>query len=407
MNLLLSAMIVGKLLIPMDLEQTNHLKAYGVAYHALERGQKVEWLLNYRGGSFLMEGTREAIEDCLFAGVRVLDIDITEEAMIREIIEENNMNSVILEKAPKIAVYVPPTADPWDDAVRLALDYADISYDMLWDPEVLEGRLADYDWVHLHHEDFTGQFGKFYYSFSTADWYVEQVRMNTGTAERLGFASVAELKLAVAKEIKRYVLEGGFLFAMCSATDTYDIALAAGGTDIVHELFDGTPMDRDFEERLDYSRTLAFENFVLETNPFIYEHSDIDVTQQAVSRGEETVFALFDFSAKFDPVPSMLVQNHVALVAEYLGQNTGYNRNLVKRDVVILAEVRGTEEVKYLHGNRGEGTFTFLGGHDPEDFAHRVGDPPTLLDLHRNSPGYRLILNNVLFPAAERKPLKT
>lgn len=391
----------------MDLDQTNHLKAYGVTYRALARGEKVEWLLNFRGGSFLFEGTKQDLDDCLLSGVVVEELGIGDEALMRELIEESNMNSVILEKAPKVAVYVPPTEDPWDDAVRLALDYAGIPYDMLWDPEVLAGKLSQYDWVHLHHEDFTGQYGKFYASFYETEWYQAQVKLNEETAQRLGFRSTRELKLAVVQEIRRYVLGGGFLFAMCSATDTYDIALAAAGTDIVDKVFDGTPLDRNWTQKLDYSSTFAFENFTPVADPLIYEHSDIDVNEQAVTRGEGTVFALFDFSAKFDPVPTMLVQNHAAYVREFLGQNTGFNRNFLKRDVLVLGEVKGTEEVKYIHGNRGEGTFTFLGGHDPEDYTHRVGDPPTNLDLYPDSPGYRLILNNVLFPAAEKKPLKT
>ena len=407
MNLLLMLAISGKLLIPMDLSQTNHLKAYGIAYHALERGEKVEWLLNYRDGSFLLESSKGSEKECLLAGVRVVEIDIGKEAAIRATIEESNMNAVLLEKAPRIAVYAPPTADPWDDAVRLALEYAEISYDVLWDPQVLAGKLADYDWVHLHHEDFTGQYGKFYYNYHNADWYKEQVRLNEQTAKKLGFDGVPKLKLAVAKVIKRYVLEGGFLFAMCSATDTYDVALAAEATDIVHQIFDGTPMEKDCQEKLDYSQTFAFENFTLVMDPYRYEHSDIDVSEGAVARGPDAVFALFDFSARFDPVPCMLVQDHTALCKEFLGQNTGFNRKFLKRDVLVLGEVKGTEEVKYIHGNRGEGTFTFLGGHDPEDYAHRIGDPPTDLELYRNSPGYRLILNNVLFPAAEKKPLKT
>ncbi len=407
MNLLVSLAIVSKLLAPMDLDQTNHLKAYGVTYRALARGEKVEWLLNFRGGSFLFEGTKQDLDDCLLSGVVVEELGIGDEALMRELIEESNMNSVILEKAPKVAVYVPPTEDPWDDAVRLALDYAGIPYDMLWDPEVLAGKLSQYDWVHLHHEDFTGQYGKFYASFYETEWYQAQVKLNEETAQRLGFRSTRELKLAVVQEIRRYVLGGGFLFAMCSATDTYDIALAAAGTDIVDKVFDGTPLDRNWTQKLDYSSTFAFENFTPVADPLIYEHSDIDVNEQAVTRGEGTVFALFDFSAKFDPVPTMLVQNHAAYVREFLGQNTGFNRNFLKRDVLVLGEVKGTEEVKYIHGNRGEGTFTFLGGHDPEDYTHRVGDPPTNLDLYPDSPGYRLILNNVLFPAAEKKPLKT
>lgn len=407
MNALLALAMFAKLLVPMDLEQTNHLKAYGIAYHALKRGEKVEWLLNYRGGSFLMESSKKNAEECLLAGVSAQEVDVGTEVEIRRTIDESNMNSVILEKPPKIAVYVPPTADPWDDAVRLALDYAGIPYDMLWDPEVLAGKLKEYDWVHLHHEDFTGQYGKFYSSYYTADWYQEQVRLSEETARKLKFNSVRELKLAVAQEIRRYVLGGGFLFAMCSATDTYDIALAAASTDIVDRIFDGTPLDQNWADKMDFTSTFAFENFMPVTDPYAYEHSDIDASLGAFDRGEDAVFSLFDFSAKFDPVPCMLVQNHVAYVREFLGQNTGFNRKFLKRDVLILGEVKGSEEVKYIHGNRGEGTFTFFGGHDPEDYQHRVGDPPTNLDLYRNSPGYRLILNNVLFPAAEKKPLKT
>ncbi len=407
MNVLLAVAMFAKLLIPMDLEQTNHLKAYGIAYHALKRGEKVEWLLNYRGGSFLMESSKKNAEECLLAGVSAQEVDVGTEAEIRRTIDESNMNSVILEKPPKIAVYVPPSADPWDDAVRLALDYAGIPYDMLWDPEVIAGKLKEYDWVHLHHEDFTGQYGKFYSSYYTADWYQEQVRLSEETARKLKFNSVRELKLAVAQEIRRYVLGGGFLFAMCSATDTYDIALAAASTDIVDRIFDGTPLDQNWADKMDFTSTFAFENFTPVTDPYAYEHSDIDASLGAFDRGEDAVFSLFDFSAKFDPVPCMLVQNHVAYVREFLGQNTGFNRKFLKRDVLILGEVKGSEEVKYIHANRGEGTFTFFGGHDPEDYQHRVGDPPTNLDLYRNSPGYRLILNNVLFPAAEKKPLKT
>jgi len=405
--ILINLLMLGKLLIPMDLEQTNHLKAYGIAYHALQRGEKVEWLLNYEGGSFLFEENEINAKECLMEGVKATDIDFTQEAAIRTVIEEGNMNAVLLEKAPKIAVYAPPSADPWDDAVRLVLDYAKIPYDVLWDPEVLTGKLSEYDWVHLHHEDFTGQYGKFYSSYGNQDWYKNQVAINEAMAKKLGFASTAKLKLAVAEKIRKYVLEGGFLFAMCSATDTYDIALAAAKTDIVPQIFDGTPVDKDYANKLDYSVTFAFENFQLITDPWIYEHSNIDVTESAASRGENSVFSLFDFSAKFDPVPCMLVQDHTALVKEFLGQNTGFNRHKIKRDVVILGEVKGTEEVKYIHGNRGKGTFTFLGGHDPEDYAHRVGEQPTSLELYRKSPGYRLILNNVLFPAAEKKPLKT
>ncbi len=400
--------VVSAILIPMDLSQTNHLKAYGIAYHALERGITVEWLLNYRGGSFLIHDDGEWLkEECILKNVAFERIDISKETEIRRVIEENNMESIVLEKAPKIAVYVPPTHDPWDDAVRMALEYAEIPYDKIWDEEVLSGKIKEYDWVHLHHEDFTGQYGKFWASYRNTEWYREEVRINQAMAKKLGFKKVSQLKLKVAEMLKEYVKEGGFIFAMCSATDTWDIALAAWNTDIVPAVFDGDGVDPHYKNKLDFSNTLAFENFDVITDPHIYEHSNIDVTQNAVKRGPNTYFTLFDFSAKYDPVPTMLVQNHVTLVKEFLGQNTGFNRKYIKKRVVILGEVKGTEEVKYIHGNYGKGTFTFLGGHDPEDYAHRIGDPPTPLELFPNSPGYRLILNNVLFPAAEKKHLKT
>jgi hypothetical protein len=394
-------------LIPMDLTQTDHLKAYGVAYRLLQRGVRVEWLLNYRAGSFLFPVEAKAIQECRLYGVYFQMVAPSELVQIRQTIEENNMASIVLERPTRVAVYAPPTADPWDDAVRLALDYAGIPYDVVWDKEVLAGKLSQYDWLHLHHEDFTGQYGKFYASYRQEKWYQEEVAINTRTARELGFKKVSQLKLAVVEAIRRYVAEGGMLFAMCSATDTPDIAWAARNTDICDVVFDGDPVDPNCNKKLDYGGCFAFENFTVITDPMIYEHSDIDTYLEATARGQDVYFSLFDFSAKYDPVPTMLVQDHTGLVKEFLGQNCGFRRNLIKKDVLIMGEVANTEEVKYIHGNFGKGTFTFLGGHDPEDYAHRIGDPPTDLNLHKNSPGYRLILNNVLFPAAEKKPLKT
>ncbi|NPV14467.1 asparagine synthetase B [candidate division WOR-3 bacterium] len=395
------------MLIPMDLTQSDHLKAYGVAYRLLTRGVRVEWLLNYRGGSFLFPEDGQAIKECRWNGVFFEEVTPAQLVMIRSTIEANNMASVVLERPTKIAIYAPPTADPWDDAVRLALDYAGIPYDVVWDKEVLAGKLAQYDWLHLHHEDFTGQFGKFYASYRQEKWYQEEVALNIKTARELGYQKVSKLKLAVVEAIRKYVAEGGMLFAMCSATDTPDIAWAARNTDICDAVFDGDPADPSCNQKLNYEGCFAFENFKVITDPWVYEHSDIDTYQEATARGPEVYFTLFDFSAKYDPVPTMLVQNHVGLVKEFLGQNCGFRRTLLKKNVVIMGEVTNTEEAKYIHGQFGKGTVTFLGGHDPEDYAHRIGDPPTDLSLYKNSPGYRLILNNVLFPAAEKKPLKT
>ncbi len=407
--LLLFAVLVAqeRVLIPMDLAQTDHLKAYGIAYRLLQRGTKLEWLLNYRGGSFLFPAENQALKECRLHGVYYEPVSPSKLMEIRQTIEANNMASIMLERPTRIAVYAPPTADPWDDAVRLALDYAGIPYEVVWDPEVLEGKLSQYDWLHLHHEDFTGQFGKFYSSYRQEKWYQEEVALNLQTAKRLGFAKVSRLKLAVLEKIRQYVAEGGMLFAMCSATDTPDIAWVARNTDICAEVFDGDPVDPQYQRELDYEGCFAFENFQVITDPYLYEHSNIDTYLEASGRGPDVYFSLFDFSAKYDPVPTMLVQNHVGLVREFLGQNCGFRRELLKKDVLILGEIENTEEVKYIHGQFGKGTFTFLGGHDPEDYAHRIGDPPTDLNLHKNSPGYRLILNNVLFPAAEKKPLKT
>ena len=398
------------LLIPMDLTQTDHLKAYGIAYWTLQRGINVEWLLNFRGGSFLMPYFPELENVCLIRGVRSEKIDPVAVNQIYTTIEQENMERVLLEKAPQIAVYTPPNRQPWDDAVTLALTYAEIEYDKVYDEEVLSGKLSEYDWLHLHHEDFTGQYGKFYASFRNAPWYIQDVQVNEQLAAKLGFKNVPLAKGAVAREIKQYVVDGGFLFAMCSATDALDIALAAEGVDIVDVPFDGTPPQPDYQSRLDYSKGLAFENYSLYTDPNLYEFSDIDIPPSFAPRlrdPDSDYFTLFEFSAKYDPVPTMLTQNHVGIIKGFMGQTTMFDRTKIKPTVIIMGEVEGTNEVKYIHSNCGKGTFTYYGGHDPEDYTHAVGDPPTQLELHKNSPGYRLILNNILFPAAKKKKLKT
>ena len=402
----------SKILIYMDLQQTDHLKAYGIAYWVLTKGMDVDWLLNYRGGSFMIDDQQMIANECRIRGVAFSELSASDaNAVYAEVQrEDNNMDVVKLEKAPRVAVYVPPDFHPWDDAVTLALDYAEIHYDKLWDDEVLEGKLQEYDWLHLHHEDFTGQYGKFYASFAGAPWYIEQQATLEKEAHKLGFKKVSEEKKAVARAIKQFIANGGFMFAMCSATDTYDIALAAENTDICDVMYDGDPPDPDGQKKLDFSKTLAFTNFTLEMNPLRYEYSDIDdppSDQLAGMNPETDYFTLFEFSAKFDPVPTMLTQDHVNVIKGFLGQTTGFKKSLIKRSVTILAEKAGTDQVKYLHGNYGRGTFTFYGGHDPEDYQHAVGDPPTDLSLHKNSPGYRLILNNILFPAARKKEQKT
>ncbi len=399
-----------KLLIPMDLTQTDHLKAYGIAYWNVDNGRPSEWLLNYRGGSFLMDYADAVMQEAMVRGVRAVRISGGDAAQIYATIERENMEVVRLEKAPRIAVYAPPGHQPWDDAVTLALDYAEIDYDIVYDPEVLAGDLSDYDWLHLHHEDFTGQFGRFYISYRNAPWFQQWKAETEEMARQLGFEKVGELKKAVARAIKRYVEGGGFLFAMCSATETIDIALAAEGIDIVPAIVDGDDMSPNYQDLLDYSKTMAFTDFRLEDNVWEYSFSDIDTYKEAVRRmrgPEADSFTLFEFSAKLSPVESMLTQNHVNHVPGFLGQTVGYYRRFIKPSVVILGEAEDIDEVKYIHGQVGKGTFTFLGGHDPEDYTHMVGDPPTNLALHRNSPGYRLILNNVLFPAAKKKELKT
>ena len=398
------------ILIPMDLSQTDHLKAYGIAYWVLKQGINVEWLLNYRGGSFLFTDTKAFRDECTLRGVR---FELKNGAQVNQIyaeIENHNMDRVLLEKAPKIAVYTPPTSLPWDDAVTLALDYAEIKYDKVYDREVLDGKLSEYDWLHLHHEDFTGQYGKFWAAFHNQPWYIREQMEAEKLAHELGFKKVSKEKAAVAVEIRRFVKNGGFLFAMCSATDALDIALAAQHTDICAPVFDGDGIDPDYQKKLDFSQTFAFQNFKLITDPSIYEFSNIDVPPSYMPRvrdPETDYFTLFEFSAKYDPVPTMLTQDHVNVIKGFMGQTTMFREELIKPNVTIMGKIEGTDEVKYIHGNLGKGTFTFYGGHDPEDYTHRVGDPPTDLSLHKNSPGYRLILNNVLFPAAKKKKLKT
>jgi hypothetical protein len=409
--LLVNSLTVGqKLLIPMDLMQKDHLKAYGIAYWVLTKGINIEWVLNFRGGSFLIDNYSDIKTECQVRGVTVETITAQEALLIYNTVENNNMGIVLLEKAPKIAIYTPPNKQPWDDAVTLALTYAEIPYATLWDEEVFQGQLEQYDWLHLHHEDFTGQYGKFYRNYHTAGWYIEQKAQFEALAQRLGFPSVHEEKKALARVIKAYVAEGGFLFAMCSATDSYDIALAEEEVDGAAAVFDGTPVDPQIQTKLDYSKTFAFTDFKVITDPMIYEFSDIDYpsSENPVTRGADVdYFTLFEFSAKYDPVPTMLTQDHVPVIKGFMGQTTGFNREKIKKHVLILGEDPTTPQVKYLHGNYGQGTFTFLGGHDPEDYQHFVGDPPTDLSLHRNSPGYRLILNNILFPAARKKERKT
>ena len=399
-----------KLLIPMDSAQTDHLKAYGIAFLQLKNSNNVEWLLNYRGGSFLMDDLSDLQTICKIRGVSFELIDSWKLSDILTSIEANNMDLVLLEKVPKIAVYSPPDKQPWDDAVTLALTYADIEYDIIFDDEVINGKMNDYDWLHLHHEDFTGQYGKFYRSYRNATWYKKMEVDFNQTANKHGFKSVHELKKFVALKIKEYIVDGGFLFAMCSATDSFDIALGSHGTDIVESVFDGTPVDFNYKSKINFSYGIAFENYSIITDPMIYEYSNIDFpsnNKPVLKTPEEDYFTLFEFSAKWDPVPTMLTQNHVGIINGFRGQTTGFNRTVLKKHVVILGEVENTQEVKYIHGNVGKGTFTFLGGHDPEDYTHRVGDPVTDLSLHKNSPGYRLILNNVLFPAARKKDRKT
>ena len=399
-----------KILIPMDQSQKNHLKAYGAAFWTLEQEINVEWILNYRGGAFMIDSYPEVERECRIRGISYEIIGTEKTLIIYNEVETNNMDVVLLEKAPKIAIYTPPNKQPWDDAVTLALSYAEVPYQTLWDEEVFNGSLEEYDWLHLHHEDFTGQYGKFYRNYHTADWYIDQQKQFESMAKRLGFNSVHNQKKALAQIIKNYISNGGFLFAMCSATDSFDIALSVINVDAVHSVFDGSGIDNNLNNKIDYNNSLAFTNFDIITDTMVYEYSDIDYPQSnnVVVRGAEAdYFSLFEFSAKYDPVPTMLTQNHVPVIKGFMGQTTGFNRERIKKHVLIMGEDRTTPQVKYIHGNHGQGTFTFLGGHDPEDYQHFVGDPQTDLSLHQNSPGYRLILNNILFPAARKKERKT
>jgi hypothetical protein len=396
--------------IPMDEKQTNHLKAYGIAYWILKMDDQVDWLLNYRGGSFMCKYHAKIQNELVVRGV---GYEIISDAQANSIITEiaspaSNSDIMKLEKYPKIAVYSPKSKQPWDDAVTLVLTYAEIPYDVIFDNEVLDGLLPKYDWLHLHHEDFTGQYGKFFAQYQNMPWYIEQQREAEGIARKYGFYKVSQTKLAVAKRIKEFVGGGGFLFAMCSATDTYDIALSAEGVDICERMYDGDPADPNAQSKLNFNNTLAFKDFTLTKDPYQYEFSDIDnnIAERGL-RQDNDYFSVFEFSAKWDPIPTMLTQNHTRVIRGFYGQTTGFKRHLIKSDVVIMGETASIKEVKYLHGILGKGFYTFYAGHDPEDYQHTVGEEPTDLNLHPNSPGFRLILNNILFPAAKKKKQKT
>ncbi len=398
------------LLIPMDEAQQNHLKAYGIAYWAIDHGQEVEWLLNYRGGSFMMPYHQLFEEECQLRGVSSQVIADAQAIAIKQSMAAADVNQdvVKLHKAPKIAVYSPPNKQPWDDAVTLALTYAEIPYDVVYDEEVLEGKLNTYDWLHLHHEDFTGQYGKFWSRFHNQAWYIENQKHAEATAHALGFAKVSQLKLAVAKSIRLFVMGGGYLFAMCSAPDSFDVALAAEGVDICKSMFDGDAADPNAQKKLNYNNCLAFTGFKISQNPQEYEISNIDIDPlRRKTTQANDLFSLFEFSAKWDPVPTMLCQNHKSVIRGFMGQTTAFNSKVLKPEVLIMGNNKGLGEARYIHGDYGKGTWTFLGGHDPEDYQHMVGDPPTDLNLHPTSEGYRLILNNVLFPAAKKKKRKT
>ncbi len=400
----------SQILIPMDADsQANHLKAYGITYFALQNKLNVQWLLNYRGGSFLMSDTESLRRECKIRGV---SFEVLSDAKTMAILEEiqspsRNMEAVIHEKAPKIAVYAPTGNRPWDDAVTMVLTYAEIPYETIYDEEVLGDALIMYDWLHLHHEDFTGQYGKFYRNYRTTPWYIQEKAEAEALATKLGYNKVSQEKLAVALKIRDYVIGGGFMFAMCSATDSFDIALAAEGVDIAEPMFDGDPSEPGYQSKINYDNTFAFTDFILERNPMIYEFSSIDMADKRKIEMSTDYFTLMDFSAKWDPIPTMLNQNHTSLVKGFMGQTTAFNRATLKSNVLVLAENKLNEEARYIHGIKGKGFFTFYGGHDPEDYQHRVGDPKTELELHPTSPGYRLILNNVLFPAAKKKKQKT
>ncbi len=416
LKILISAILISitifpqsKILINMDLNQTDHLKAYGITYRALTKGYKADWLLNYKGGSFLIDYSDELAAECRLNNVAFETLSLSQATEIYSFVqsEENNMDVVRLEKAPKVAVYVPPGFQPWDDAVTLALEYAKVPYDKIWNDEILKGDLDNYDWLHLHHEDFTGQYGKFYASFANAQWYIDQQLLYEQDAKKNGYKKVSEMMKAVSIDIKNYVGKGGFLFAMCSATDSYDIALSAINVDICEQMYDGDAADPDAQQKINFDNTLAFTNFKLEMNPYVYEYSDIDIQPMEVGNFENDYFTLFEFSAKYDPVPTMLTQCHANIIRGFMGQTSMFRRSTIKNSVIILGQRDGTDQVKYIQGNYGRGSFAFYGGHDPEDYQHAVGDPPTDLSLYKNSPGYRLILNNILFPAATKKKQKT
>lgn len=402
--------VSSKILLPMDETQTNHLKAYGITYWVLSTGLEADWLLNYKGGSFALPYNKVIENEMIIRGISYTVIsDAQYQQISNEIAHPDaNMDIMKLEKAPKVAVYSPKTKQPWDDAVTLVLTYAEIPYDVVFDDEVLNNKLADYDWLHLHHEDFTGQYGKFYAHYHTQPWYIQQQKDFEESAKKHGYEKVSQLKLAVVHKIRDFAAGGGFLFAMCSATDTYDIALAAEGIDICEHMFDGDPADKQAQQKLNFDNTFAFKNFTLKPNPYEYEYSTID--NQYNERGlteKNDFFNLFTFSAKWDPIPTMLTQNHTSVVHAFMGQTTGYKTKMIKSDVIVLGENEDINEARYIHGIYGKGFWTFYGGHDPEDYQHFVGEEPTDLNLHPNSPGYRLILNNILFPAAKKKKRKT
>ncbi|MBC3757831.1 asparagine synthetase B [Hyunsoonleella sp. SJ7] len=398
------------ILLPMDAEsQKNHLKAYGITYWTLDKQLKVKWLLNYRGGSFLLPDTEAIRQECQIRGV---SFEVLSNAKAESILEEiaspsQNMEAVVLEKAPKIAVYTPKGKLPWDDAVTMVLQYAEIPYETVYDEEVLNDGLLLFDWLHLHHEDFTGQYGKFYGMYRAASWYIQEKKEAEALATSLGYSKVSQAKMDVALKIRDYVIGGGFMFAMCSATDSFDVALSAEGIDICEPMFDGDGSDPSYQKKIDYNKTFAFKDFTLERNPMVYEFSSIDMTRKRNITKTADYFSLMEFSAKWDPIPTMLCQNHTALVKGFMGQTTAFTRDEIKSNVLVMGENKANGEAKYIHGIKGKGFFTFYGGHDPEDYQHRVGDAKTELDLHPTSPGYRLILNNVLFPAARKKKQKT
>ena len=408
--LISNSILASFIYVPMNHDnQKNHLKAYGIVFYSLQNGLKAKWLLNHDGGAFLIENNKAIENECKIRGV---SYEIISDAKSKLILEEisspsSNKEAVTLEKAPKIAVYSPKDKMPWDDDVTMVLTYSEIPFDVIYDIEILADKLLLYEWLHLHHEDFTGQYGKFYGSFRTAPWYVKQKKEAEKLAKELGFAKVSEEKLAVSKKIRDYVIGGGFMFAMCSATDSFDIALAAEGVDIAEAMFDGDATDINYQSKIDFEKTFAFKDFVLERNPNVYEFSSIDMTNKRAIPKTSDYFSLIEFSAKWDPIPTMLTQNHTVLVKAFMGQTTSFDRNTIKTNVLILGENTVNREARYIHGTKGKGLFTFYGGHDPEDYTHRVGDPKTELDLHPNSPGYRLILNNVLFPAAKKQKQKT